>query len=131
MSVPKGKNLFDESGVVSDDIVSLSMGAPGGEHLKSAALTISRAASELMVGGLNRVRSGAEQICLSARINSLFFFFEGGGRSSPSVLTLPISFRVVCTSDPVFRDNFSNFSAFESGFQMMLGVPPMRLVDSW
>ena len=49
MAALRGKNLFDESGVVDDDIVSLSMGAPGGDHLKSAARTVSEAAAQLMV----------------------------------------------------------------------------------
>ena len=49
MSAPRGKNLFDESGVISGNVVSLSVGAPGGEHLQSAARTVSEATAQLMV----------------------------------------------------------------------------------
>ena len=49
MSAPRGKNLFDESGVISENVVSLSVGAPGGEHLQSAARTVSEATAQLMV----------------------------------------------------------------------------------
>ncbi len=49
MSIPKAATLFTESGVVADGLVSLSMGAPGGEHLKSAARTITEASTQLMV----------------------------------------------------------------------------------
>ena len=48
MSAPRGKNLFDEYGI-SENVVSLTVGAPGGEHLQSAARTVSEATVQLMV----------------------------------------------------------------------------------
>ena len=45
----RGTTLFTESGVAPADVVSLSMGAPGGHHLQSAARVTKNAAAALMV----------------------------------------------------------------------------------